>query len=257
MTTLSIGDGANDVNMIIAAHVGVGIKGVEGQQAARASDFSFGEFRHLRRLLLFHGKESYRKNTTLILYNFFKNMILVLPQFWYGVASVYSAMTLYDSLVLQFFNLCYTSLPIIIYAAFDQEHKPEYAVKTPSLYRIGMERRLFNYKRFWAWIFSGALQAAPVCYFAYILSCSSSFNRVYSLEDNFTSTEGFHLGFYGTGLMVFTAAVVVSNLKIFLFSTQHSYLSASVIVLSILFYLLNVVIFSAIPGITLYQLSGP
>jgi P-type E1-E2 ATPase len=29
--TLAIGDGANDVNMIMAAHVGVGISGLEGQ----------------------------------------------------------------------------------------------------------------------------------------------------------------------------------------------------------------------------------
>lgn len=28
--TLAIGDGANDVNMITAAHVGIGIRGVEG-----------------------------------------------------------------------------------------------------------------------------------------------------------------------------------------------------------------------------------
>lgn len=30
-TTLAIGDGANDVNMITAAHVGIGISGLEGQ----------------------------------------------------------------------------------------------------------------------------------------------------------------------------------------------------------------------------------
>lgn len=30
VTTLSIGDGANDVNMITAAHLGVGISGLEG-----------------------------------------------------------------------------------------------------------------------------------------------------------------------------------------------------------------------------------
>ena len=29
-TTLAIGDGANDVNMITAAHLGVGISGLEG-----------------------------------------------------------------------------------------------------------------------------------------------------------------------------------------------------------------------------------
>jgi P-type E1-E2 ATPase len=41
---LSIGDGANDVPMIMKADVGVGIKGREGMQAARASDYSIGQF---------------------------------------------------------------------------------------------------------------------------------------------------------------------------------------------------------------------
>lgn len=41
-TTLSIGDGANDVAMILKADVGVGIAGKEGMQAARSSDFAIG-----------------------------------------------------------------------------------------------------------------------------------------------------------------------------------------------------------------------
>lgn len=80
--TLAIGDGANDVNMISAAHVGIGIRGLEGQQAVRASDYAIGEFRFLRKLILCFGRESYRKNTTLICYNFYKNVLLVLPHFW-------------------------------------------------------------------------------------------------------------------------------------------------------------------------------
>lgn len=40
--TLSIGDGANDVSMILGAHVGVGILGKEGQQAARSADYAIG-----------------------------------------------------------------------------------------------------------------------------------------------------------------------------------------------------------------------
>jgi P-type E1-E2 ATPase len=40
--TLAIGDGANDVNMISEAHVGVGISGLEGQQAARSADYAIG-----------------------------------------------------------------------------------------------------------------------------------------------------------------------------------------------------------------------
>jgi P-type E1-E2 ATPase len=30
-STLAIGDGANDVSMITAAHIGIGISGLEGQ----------------------------------------------------------------------------------------------------------------------------------------------------------------------------------------------------------------------------------
>ena len=62
-TTLAIGDGANDVNMITAAHIGVGIAGLEGQQAVRASDYAIGQFKFLRYLLFFHGREAYRRNS--------------------------------------------------------------------------------------------------------------------------------------------------------------------------------------------------
>lgn len=59
--TLSIGDGANDVSMIQAAHVGVGISGLEGMQAVMASDFAIAQFRYLTDLLLVHGRWSYHR----------------------------------------------------------------------------------------------------------------------------------------------------------------------------------------------------
>lgn len=61
--TLSIGDGANDVAMILKAHVGVGILGKEGQQAARSADYAIGQFKNLKTLLFFHGREAYRRNS--------------------------------------------------------------------------------------------------------------------------------------------------------------------------------------------------
>jgi phospholipid-transporting ATPase len=59
--TLSIGDGANDVSMIQAAHIGVGISGQEGMQAVLASDFAIAQFRYLTDLLLVHGRWSYKR----------------------------------------------------------------------------------------------------------------------------------------------------------------------------------------------------
>ena len=61
--TLAIRDGANDVNMITSAHVGVGIIGVEGKQAARASDYAIGQFQFLKKILFCHGYESLRRNS--------------------------------------------------------------------------------------------------------------------------------------------------------------------------------------------------
>jgi phospholipid-transporting ATPase len=79
---LAIGDGANDVSMIQAAHVGVGISGVEGLQAARSADVAIGQFRFLRKLLLVHGAWSYQRISRVILYSFYKNITLYMTQFW-------------------------------------------------------------------------------------------------------------------------------------------------------------------------------
>ena len=97
LTTLAIGDGANDVNMITAAHIGIGISGLEGQQAARAADYSIGQFRFLKNLLFVHGREAYRRNSYLILYMFYKNVLYVLPIFWYGTESLFSGTQIYDN----------------------------------------------------------------------------------------------------------------------------------------------------------------
>lgn len=63
---LAIGDGANDVSMIQAADVGVGVAGEEGLQAVNSSDYAIGQFRYLQRLLLVHGHWSYMRNSNMM-----------------------------------------------------------------------------------------------------------------------------------------------------------------------------------------------
>jgi phospholipid-translocating ATPase len=74
--TLAIGDGANDVAMIQEAHVGVGIAGVEGRAAVMSSDYAIGQFRFLTRLVLVHGRWSYRRLAETIANFFYKVSIL-------------------------------------------------------------------------------------------------------------------------------------------------------------------------------------
>lgn len=88
--TLAIGDGANDVTMIQAAHVGVGISGLEGLQAARSADFAIAQFRFLKKLLLVHGNWAYSRLCKVILYSFYKNITLYLVQFWFALDNGFS-----------------------------------------------------------------------------------------------------------------------------------------------------------------------
>ena len=71
-TTCAIGDGANDVSMIQEAHVGFGIFGKEGRNAARCSDFAIAKFKFIRRALLVHGFLYYTRLTILVHYFFYK-----------------------------------------------------------------------------------------------------------------------------------------------------------------------------------------
>ena len=88
--TLSIGDGANDVNMILQAHVGVGILGKEGQQAARSADYAIGQFKFLKSLLFVHGREANRRNSMLVLYIFYKNVLYISAQYIFGFYSAFT-----------------------------------------------------------------------------------------------------------------------------------------------------------------------
>jgi len=65
MKTCAIGDGGNDVSMIQAADVGVGIVGKEGQQASMAADVSVEQFSSIAQLLLWHGRNSYQRSAHL------------------------------------------------------------------------------------------------------------------------------------------------------------------------------------------------
>ena len=78
--SLAIGDGANDVSMIQMANIGIGISGLEGQQAVMASDFAISRFYFLRRLLLVHGHWCYDRIARMILYFYYKNAVSILVQ---------------------------------------------------------------------------------------------------------------------------------------------------------------------------------
>ncbi|CAF0761204.1 unnamed protein product [Rotaria sordida] len=119
-TTLAIGDGANDVSMIQKAHIRVGISGQEGRQAVLASDYRFGQFRFLERLLLVHVRWSYLRISKFLRYFFYKNCAFTLCHFWFGFFSGFSAQTIYDPFFVAAYNVFFSSLSVLALGVFDQ-----------------------------------------------------------------------------------------------------------------------------------------
>jgi len=81
-----IGDGGNDVSMIQAADVGVGIVGKEGRQASLAADFSIEQFHHLTKLLVWHGRNSYKRSAKLAQFVIHRGLIIAVCQTMYSIA---------------------------------------------------------------------------------------------------------------------------------------------------------------------------
>ncbi|XP_071440396.1 phospholipid-transporting ATPase IF-like [Hetaerina americana] len=204
--TAAIGDGANDVSMIQEAHIGIGIMGKEGRQAARSSDFAFARFHFLRKALLVHGHWYYVRLATLIQYFFYKNIVFNTPQVCFGAYSLFSTQSLYDSLYLTAYNVLMTSLPITLFGLFEQNINANVLMKYPQLYLINRGNSLMSWKNFFKWIFLGLWHALAL-YFS-----------VWGLwqADSSILTDGgpADLGCFGT--TIFHIVVIVVNLKLWL-----------------------------------------
>uniref|UniRef100_A0A8D3CCJ6 Phospholipid-transporting ATPase n=1 Tax=Scophthalmus maximus TaxID=52904 RepID=A0A8D3CCJ6_SCOMX len=146
--TLAIGDGANDVSMIKAAHIGVGISGQEGMQAVLSSDYSFAQFRFLQRLLLVHGRWSYLRMCKFLRYFFYKNFTFTFVHFWYGFFCGFSAQTVYDEWFITLYNLMYTALPVLGMGLFDQDVNDAWSFQHPRLYVPGQLNLYFSKRAF-------------------------------------------------------------------------------------------------------------
>ena len=198
--TLAIGDGANDIAMIQEAHLGIGIAGKEGLQAARVSDYSIAQFRFLSKLLLVHGRWNYIRTCKYTLGTFWKEMMFYLTQALYQHYTSYTATSLYESWSLSMFNTLFTSLPVIFMGIFEADLKSETLLAIPELYSLGQKNRGFNLKIYLFWAAMAASEALLV-FFPML---------AFFGQANFTTDNGL----YGMGTMTFTACIIIIATKL-------------------------------------------
>ncbi|XP_041879279.1 phospholipid-transporting ATPase IK isoform X2 [Corvus kubaryi] len=146
--TLAIGDGANDVNMIKTADIGVGISGLEGLQAVQCSDYALAQFSFLQRLLLVHGRWNYLRICKFLRYFFYKTFAGLLGQVWFAFHSGFTAQPLYEGWFLALYNIFYTAYPVLSMGLLEQDVSAKKSLEFPELYMVGQQDELFNYRVF-------------------------------------------------------------------------------------------------------------
>ncbi|CAI2165578.1 13647_t:CDS:2 [Funneliformis geosporum] len=204
--TLAIGDGANDIAMIQEAHVGIGITGREGLQAARSSDYSIAQFRFLTTLLFIHGRWSYIRVSKFVLGTFYKCMCFYLTQGIFQFFTGFSGTSLYEHWTLAAYNTLFSSLPVMVIGIFEQDLNRKTLIGVPELYRtMGQLNSAFNLKIFFSWMCAGI-------YHAFVIVLMPFF-----LHETFIHYEVKAVGspqLYELGLIAYTCVVFVVTLKV-------------------------------------------
>lgn len=218
--TLAIGDGSNDIAMIQEAHVGIGVAGKEGLQAARISDYSVAQFRFLLKLLLVHGRWNYMRVCKYTLGTFWKEMLFYLTQALYQHWNGYTGTSLYEPWSLSMFNTLFTSLAVIFLGIFTKDLSASTLLAVPELYTKGQRHDGFNIRLYLGWSFMATCEAMMIYFTMFGL-----FGLAVTNTDN---------GVFPLGLLTFSVCVTVINTKLQALEVHNkTFLSLAVIIISV------------------------
>ncbi|PKY06786.1 phospholipid-transporting ATPase NEO1 [Aspergillus campestris IBT 28561] len=156
-----IGDGGNDVSMIQAADIGLGIVGKEGRQASLAADFSITQFHHITKLLVWHGRNSYKRSAKLAQFIMHRGLIISACQTMYSIASHFDPKGLFINWLMVGYATVYTNAPVFS-LVFDRDVDEKLANLYPELYKELKTGRSLSYRSFFAWVLVSVYQGAVI-----------------------------------------------------------------------------------------------
>ena len=240
--TLAIGDGGNDVTMIRAADVGVGIVGKEGSQAAAAADFSTYQFRNLVRLLLIHGRYSCYRTSWLSQFCFYKSTVVCIIQVLYMFSNCFSGASFFNSFNLMSYNAFFTVLPVFYYLQ-DKDIREELVMKNPRVYLDSQRSIFLNKKTLFKWYSKGIYQAIVL---------SLLWNIAYS-EESVSSIDGNAFSLEEAQQVIYTALIFVVLITVTLDTQTFTFHNYIFVWGSLVLYLIGCFIASSIPGMKMLK----
>jgi phospholipid-transporting ATPase len=253
-TALGIGDGANDVSMIQAAKVGIGIVGLEGAQARLAADYAIPRFKHLKKLMMVHGRFALYRNSMCICFSFYKNILVSACQFCFSFFCGFSGQTLFDGWLLSFFNFAFTSIPPLFMGIFEKDLPDDRVMGNAKLFPPLREGEYLSYLSVASWFVEGIFHGVAIFALTYPQA-----------EDSTMGADGVHpteVTQHGTLVLTIIVAVVV--LKVLIHLKTILLVQTFGIMISFIFYFGFLYIYSAIPMLfgksefyySAYQLMG-
>ena len=230
-TTLAIGDGGNDVNMIRTANVGIGIFGKEGYQAAYNSDYAISQFKYLKRLLFGEGRLALQRNSYFLYHYFFKNFIFTTILFWFGINSCFSGGNYYDDYYTMGFNTFVTVLPIAAYQILNQDFDPDFSDFSEKEKNV-LKRLLPDiYKEYRDSLPFNLIKFAVILIISIIFSCILYFIPTYCFFNNVYGKNGIQLSFWDSSIITYISIIVVHY---FIIADDTSIYSPGIIIVYLL-----------------------
>ncbi len=221
--TFAVGDGGNDVSMIMEAHIGVGIYGEEGMRAVQSGDFAIGEFKILNRLLFYHGRNSYIRNSECILYFFYKNLVFTLVLFVYGFYCNFSGQTIIDDWYIAVFNIFFTSLPLGARACLDYDIRPDdgYVISKlmPFLYEETRDNPIFTVYNYILYTIKAIIHSL-INYFIVIYTV----NRIPIDDDGYMGCLWF------ISVTIYTNIILIVSFELFINTKYHTWINFALLI---------------------------
>jgi len=222
--------------MIQAAHVGVGISGQEGMQAANSADFSIAQFRFLLELLFVHGRNMHRRVATMVLYIFYKNAVMVSVTYYFLFVSAASGQRLYLEVASQMYTVLYTLLPSIFYCLVDRDVSDELSRRLPQLYHLGLRNVYFSGRVQGRWAVESLFESIGI-FFLCVYAMPTLLPEMEALGQGQPTGQDPSIVFMGD--MCFGSIVIVVSLKLLLEAYQLTILQMGSLLLGTGFWFLT------------------
>ena len=233
LVTMAIGDGANDVNMIQSAHVGVGIQGKEGSQAASFSDYSLPKFKDLRQLLFWHGRSFSVRATNFSCWFSYKGMLFSIPLVFFNAYALFSGLTYVENYYYALYEVILTTWAICFYLFIEVDVDSAYkSASKPGTYLAEYYRHCCEeviqpiYTKLFLW--------SLYAWYSGIVLFFVSFMTYGMFGSQSVNEEGKTDGVWSAGFASFTILIVAHHIIIFVGTRNYTLILVLAYIFSLL-----------------------